>query len=194
MPKQHETSPEVAATWEPTDSLTPWDQNPRINEHAVGDVADSIKRFGFGAPLIARKADRMIIAGHTRHQAALSLKLEQVPVRFLDLDPADAKLLALADNKLGEAAAWDEASLAAIFSELKSEGADLNLSGFEAVEISSLLGDWEDPFADEQPPESIEDPSVRSVRAVVPINELDSAVEVIREALSAAGIEAEVKT
>ena len=26
---------EAAATWEPVDSLVPWDKNPRINEHAV---------------------------------------------------------------------------------------------------------------------------------------------------------------
>jgi ParB-like chromosome segregation protein Spo0J len=191
--KKDVTSSEAAATWELTGSLVPWDQNPRINDHAVDGVASSIKRFGFGAPLVARREDRMIIAGHTRHLAALSLKLEKVPVRFLDLDPADARLLALADNKIGESAAWDEASLASIFSEMKSEGLDLSLSGFDSVEISALLGEWEDPFGDEQPPESIEDPSVRSVRAVVPIGDLDSAVEVIREALKAAGIEAEVK-
>tara|TARA_R110000824_G_scaffold301774_1_gene489735 strand:+ start:47 stop:457 length:411 start_codon:yes stop_codon:yes gene_type:complete len=136
----------------------------------------------------------MIIAGHTRHLAALSLKLEKVPVRFLDLDPADARLLALADNKIGESAAWDEASLASIFSEMKGEGLDLSLSGFDSVEISALLGEWEDPFGDQHPPESIEDPSVRAVRAVVPIGDLDSAVGIIRDALKAAGIEAEVKT
>jgi len=31
-------------------------------------------------------------------------------VRLLNLDPADAQILALADNKLGEIAEWDNAA------------------------------------------------------------------------------------
>ena len=71
-------------------------------------MAKSIKRFGFGAPIVARRADDEVIAGHTRLAAAVALGLTKVPVRFLDLDPADAHLLALADNKLNEHASWEQ--------------------------------------------------------------------------------------
>ena len=52
-----------AAEWIPIGDLVPWDQNPRINDEAVAEVAGSIKRFGFASPIIARRADSMVIAG-----------------------------------------------------------------------------------------------------------------------------------
>ncbi len=32
--------------------LVPWEHNPRINEHAVEAVANSISSFGFNVPII----------------------------------------------------------------------------------------------------------------------------------------------
>ena len=75
-----------AAEWIDVSELKPWAENPRVNDHAVEEVAASIKRFGFGAPVVARLEDNMIIAGHTRVKAAQSLNLDKIPVRFLDLD------------------------------------------------------------------------------------------------------------
>lgn len=90
---------EAAAVYVDVDELMPWERNPRRNDHAVDEVAKSIKRFGFGAPVVARKADGMIIAGHTRVKAAQKLGLDRVPVRYLDLDPTEAQLLAIANNR-----------------------------------------------------------------------------------------------
>ena len=130
---------EAAAVWLDIDDLIPWDQNPRVNEHAIDEVAKSIKRFGFASPIIARKEDNTIIAGHTRWQAAQSLGLDRVPVRFMDLDPADAKLLAIADNKLGEYADWDNDLLAEVLSDLSDYGSDLTETGFSEQELEELL-------------------------------------------------------
>ena len=135
------TPAEPAAVWLPITDLRPWDKNPRRNAEAVAKVADSIQRFGFGAPIIAREADRTIIAGHTRWLAAKKLGLQRVPVRLLDLDPADAQLLALADNKLGEIAEWDDDMLARVLEDLKAGNADLAASGFDTKEIDRLLAD-----------------------------------------------------
>ena len=138
--KQAETH-EPAAVWLPIDKLSPWDQNPRQNDSAVDEVSASIKRFGFGAPIVARKEDGMVIAGHTRLRAAKRLGLDRVPVRFLDLDPADAKLLAIADNKVGEIAEWDDAKLAEVLSELRDDGAldELDGLGMDAAELDTLI-------------------------------------------------------
>jgi len=130
---------ESAAEWVDIDELKEWDQNPRINGHAIEEVAKSIKRFGFASPIIARKEDNTIIAGHTRWQAARSLGLDRVPVRFMDLDPADAKLLALADNKLGEYADWDNELLSEVLSDLSNYGSDLSETGFSENELEELL-------------------------------------------------------
>jgi len=126
-----------AATYEPTGSLVPWAKNPRKNAHAVGPVAESIKRFGFGAPIIARRADRVVIAGHTRLLAAKQLGLATVPVRFVDLDEAQSAALALADNKLGELADWDFSGLTDVLNEMSAE--DRLGLGWSDAEMSGLL-------------------------------------------------------
>ncbi len=137
---QLEEQREAAAEWVPTDSLRAWENNPRKNDKAVGELAKSIKRFGFGAPIVARKANGEIIAGHTRWAAAKKLKLDRVPVRFMDLDPAEAHVLALADNKLGEIADWDDGLLTAVLADLRVHDADLlSGTGFDQSEIDKLL-------------------------------------------------------
>ena len=130
---------ENAAQYIDIDELIPHPDNPRINDHAVEEVAGSIKRFGFAAPIIARREDNTVIAGHTRLKAAKSLGLSKVPVRFMDLDPVDAKLLMLADNKIGERADWNDDALKVIFEELQDE--DLSGLGWDEEELSGILGD-----------------------------------------------------
>jgi len=132
-------APDIAAEWIPIADLVPWDENPRHNDDAVDEVAGSIQRFGFAAPIIARRADSMVIAGHTRLKAAHKLGINKVPVRWMDLDPAEARLLALADNRLNERAAWDDDTLAAVLEALNAEGVDLEGLGWEQSELDALL-------------------------------------------------------
>tara|TARA_R110002153_G_scaffold196696_2_gene350091 strand:+ start:105 stop:2279 length:2175 start_codon:yes stop_codon:yes gene_type:complete len=130
---------EAAAVYVDPSTLTPWESNPRDNAEAIEQVARSIERFGFASPIIARQADGRIIAGHTRHAAALRLGLKDVPVRFLDLDEQTASALALADNRLGEIATWDDEGLAAILEGLAAEDVDLDGLGWDEDELESLL-------------------------------------------------------
>src|SRR5437762_3154490 len=132
---------EAAAVWLPIGELVPWDRNPRKNAAAVAKVAESIERFGFAAPLLARAEDKQVIAGHTRLLAARKLGLTHVPVRLLDLDPADAKLLALADNRLGELAERDEDAPVRVLDDLSAAGADLAATGFPEGDIDRLLAE-----------------------------------------------------
>ena len=129
----------AAATWEDISSLTPWDKNPRHNTAAIEQVRKSIERFGFSSPIIARQQDRVIIAGHTRHQAALKMGLDKVPVRFLDLDPAQARALALADNRLGEIADWDDGMLAEVLRELEAANVELGDLGWSGDALEALI-------------------------------------------------------
>ena len=142
---------EKAAEWVPIEALTPWRDNPRQNDQAVDAVADSIKRFGFASPIIARM-DGEVIAGHTRLKAAQALGLDRVPVRYMDLDPADAKLLALADNRVGEIADWDDDRLSDILNELQADGVDLDGIGWSAEELAEIMALGAEP--DELPMEA----------------------------------------
>ena len=144
---------ESAAIWEDIDNLVAWDKNPRHNQAAIQSVADSIRRFGFASPIIARMADKMVIAGHTRLLAAKRLNLEKVPVRYLDLDPADARMLALADNKIGEIADWDNDKLMEVLEELRQEGQDVDSLGFVFDDDDMAEFDFDDEFAEEVLPQ-----------------------------------------
>ena len=135
-------SKEQAATWTKIEELTPWADNPRQNAEAVAEVAKSIRRFGFASPIVANSRDNTVIAGHSRLEAAKRLELDQVPVRWMDLDPVDAKVLALADNRLGEIAKWDETALAQILQDIAAvDDTALSDTGFTDQQIAALTGD-----------------------------------------------------
>ena len=144
-------APLPAAIYLPVRELAPWVGNPRKNDRAVDRVVASLRRFGFGAPVVARLANKEIIAGHTRVKAAIKLGMELVPVRLLDISAEDAHALALADNKLGELAAWDDLALAEALQALLDAKVDLSDTGFAEHEILKLLAQADAGDADEGP-------------------------------------------
>lgn len=50
--------------------LKPYEKNPRVNDYAVKRVLASIEEFGFTQPILV-DTDMIIIAGHTRREAAI---------------------------------------------------------------------------------------------------------------------------
>lgn len=109
-----------AAEWVDPATLTPWALNPRQRPSAaqVRELAASIQALGWGAPILARRRDRRILAGHTRQLAALQLGLELVPVRFVDVTDEQAQAITLADNRLQERGRWDQDRLATVLASL----------------------------------------------------------------------------
>lgn len=135
--KKSQESQDPAAIWVEPSRLKPWDGNPRQNDAAVPRIAESIREFGFGAPIVAQAKTERIIAGHTRLKAAMQLGLDLVPVRYLDVTDAQAMRLTVADNKLGEIAEWDNEKLVELL-----KGATLNDAmsmGFELSELDKLM-------------------------------------------------------
>lgn len=127
--------------------LVPYDKNPRKNDAAAEKVAELIKEYGFKKPILVdiKNNKNEIIAGHTRLKAALLLGLEKVPVIFADdLTPEQVKAFRIADNKSGEWAEWDTDLLVSELSDLKQFDFDLDLTGFNEFEISSMLPDFTD--------------------------------------------------
>lgn len=121
--------------------VVPYARNPRRNENAIGKVAASIKEYGFRQPIVVDE-EMVIIAGHTRLQAAQQLGLKKVPVHIATgLTKAQVKAYRLADNRTHEEAEWDDDLLAIELGELDELGFSLDLTGFDAVELEELLGD-----------------------------------------------------
>jgi ParB-like nuclease domain len=118
--------------------LHPWEDNPRLNDHAVDAVAESIRSFGFNVPILCDH-NLTIIAGHTRWKAANKLGMNTVPVIIVEMTNTQRRAFAVADNKTGEIADWDFPKLKDVIEELKSEDVDIKSLGFNDEELRDLL-------------------------------------------------------
>lgn len=147
----------------PLTDVKPYEKNPRDNEHAVEAVAQSLVAFGWQQPLVVDK-DHVLIVGHTRRLAALwlqSMKFDEdavrpdwlverldllmsrdwrtAPVRVADeLSVAEVRAYRLADNKTGEAAAWDAVLLPLELDSVLDSAIDFKLSGFAVAELDDM--------------------------------------------------------
>src|ERR1700722_8391770 len=128
------------------DKLIPWATNPRTHSEAqVAQIAASIAEFGFNNPILV-DTQAGIIAGHGRLLAARKLGLREVPIIVLDhLTDAQKRAYVIADNKLAENAGWDEDLLRIEIEALQDENFDVNLLGFEDVELAQLLAAQDAP-------------------------------------------------
>ena len=131
--------------------IHPYEKNPRLNDDSVDAVANSIRDFGFRAPIIVDK-DRTIIAGHTRYKAAKKLGLKTVPVIIAeDMTPEQVEAYRIADNSAGSASTWDLDLLSDILQDIDFDMADYGLD----LDVVSTYGeedpDLEDIIEDEVP-------------------------------------------
>jgi ParB-like chromosome segregation protein Spo0J len=119
-----------------TGDLIPYVNNSRTHDDKqVGQIAASIKEFGFTNPILIDN-DNGIIAGHGRLQGAQKLGIEQVPcIRLGDLTEAQKKAYVIADNKLALNAGWDMDLLAVEIEGLQALDFDVDLLGFDADEL-----------------------------------------------------------
>ena len=121
------------------DSVKEYERNPRVNDGAVGAVANSIREFGFRVPVIL-DGENVLVAGHTRVKAARQLGMTEVPaVRADDLTPEQIRAYRIADNKTADLATWDFDLLPAELSELQGMDVDLSLLGFNEDELAKFL-------------------------------------------------------
>ena len=123
----------------PLERLIPYARNPRKNAAAVATVAASLKEFGWRQPIVVDE-EMVILAGHTRLEAARQLGLATAPVHIArGLTPAQARAYRLMDNRASENAEWDEALLGLELGDLQGDGFDLALTGFDDDELNRLL-------------------------------------------------------
>lgn len=117
-----------------------------------GDVA-AVKRslnvFGQRKPIVVKQTGTdadgrptgIIMAGNHTYAAALELGWTEVAAVFVDDDAATAKAYALADNRTGELASWDQAQLAATLQTLSADEFDMTALGWSETDLATLLGD-----------------------------------------------------
>jgi DNA modification methylase len=129
-----------AVVYQPVNRLKLDPGNPRKhNKKHIGQIARSIKEFGFNVPIII-DADLQVIAGHGRLLAARQLGLSEVPTICLErLTPEQAKAFAIADNRLAELSRWDMPLLGERLRELRPLNPKLDVTGFTIPKINLLI-------------------------------------------------------
>ncbi len=129
-----------------TSDLIPYARNTRTHSDAqVAQIAGSIREFGFTNPVLI-DGQNGIIAGHGRVLAAGKLKLGKVPcIRLSHLTDTQRRAYIIADNKLALNAGWDEELLGLELADLREDGFDLELTGFDESELGDLMEEGEIP-------------------------------------------------
>jgi hypothetical protein len=134
------------------EALIPYARNARTHSDAqVAQIAASIREFGWTNPILVDDKQG-IIAGHGRVLAARKLGVVQVPtIELGGLSEAQRRAYIIADNKLAENVGWDSELLALELGDLKLQDFDLELTGFDDLELGELLGDTLDVVETEKP-------------------------------------------
>ena len=149
--------------------LKPRASNPRTHtKKQIGQIADSIRQFGFTNPALVDRNNR-IIAGHGRVEAAKLLGFKTIPIiRLEGLSEEEIRAYVIADNRLAELAGWDNELLALELqglSELELDF-DVTLTGFEMAEIDVLIRDLGRPTEEAPDPADRRDEIDRSRPAI----------------------------
>lgn len=131
------------------EKIKPYANNPRINNKAVEKVMKSIQAYGFKVPCILDKK-YLLIAGHTRWEAARRLKMKKVPcIIASDLSKAKADAFRIADNKVAEYSKWDMAKLKDELSKIQLEDVSFDDLGFDVSESEIYGADIYDAYSND---------------------------------------------
>lgn len=197
-----------AADWVPVADLVAWDKNPKPHgQDNIKEIARSIRRFDFGAPIVAWRSKRQVVAGHGRLLGASLLMREDpgrllatdapgpglVPVRWMEFaSESEAAAYALADNRLTEVNPMTDAAVADILREIEAEGGDINVPGYSEGDLSALLSGTVSEVAFGQTPEDVADAfadsNVKRVTLVYPKDDYTQVIELLDSALEKYGV------
>jgi hypothetical protein len=147
----------------PVDNLTNDPENARRGD--VAAVRRSLNVFGQRKPVVAKRTGTdaegrptgIVEAGNTTFAAACDLGWTHVAAVFVDDDTMTARAYALADNRTGELASWDEQQLSDHLRSLADAEFDMEALGWTGPDLASLLADPGDlaGFAAQEPGDGI---------------------------------------
>lgn len=138
--------------------LNPAKYNPR-KDLKPGDpdyehLKRSIDHWGLVDPLVVN-ADMTVIGGHQRLKVLRELGHAEVECVMVDLDDANERALNIALNKIG--GDWDLELLESELGVLRDMDFDIDLTGFDDVEIGDMLAGAPEEAPPEEFPEYGED-------------------------------------
>lgn len=132
----------------PIESLKPYANNARTHSPAqIKQLRRSLREFGFVSPVLVT-SDGDVIAGHGRIEAARAEGISEIPCVLVEhLTDDQRRAYILADNRLAEAAGWDENLVSSELLALRDAGVDIALTGFSPADV--LLTPTDEVFEDD---------------------------------------------
>lgn len=119
-------------------SLVENPRNPNTHpEEQLDRLMASLRARGQNRPILARKANRMLVAGHGIRMAVMRLGWTSIKVALWDVDQATADQAMLADNRLGSLSQPDDDRVAELLREMPQ--GDWFAVGFSTEEASKML-------------------------------------------------------
>ena len=88
------------------DKIKPYYRNARNNDETIPALVRSIERYGFNVPIVVDEKG-VIITGHSRYRALLSMGKEDAQVIVKAMTHEKAKEYRLLDNKTQEYSSWE---------------------------------------------------------------------------------------
>lgn len=141
--------------YQPLTEITRAPENPK--QHDIGEIHQSMGRFGFTAPPMIDERTGRLVAGHGRLDTLLQRKnAGEMPPVNIDVredgewlvpiirglsfkTDAEARAYVIADNRLTELGGWDDVGLAGILKGLAEEEGGLIGIGFDGDDVDELL-------------------------------------------------------
>lgn len=121
--------------------IKPYKDNPReISQEAVKKVKNSISEFGNNQPIVVDQ-NNVIVVGHTRWKALKQLHKTKAFVIKREFDKNKAVAYRIMDNRSGAESKWDKQLLMSELQVLKDDKFDLDLTGFDAIELKDIMLD-----------------------------------------------------
>jgi ParB-like nuclease domain len=120
--------------WRPLAEIRPYPANARkISRKAVEQTAKSLAEFGWQQPMVT-DAELVLVVGHVRHAAALSLGETHGPVVVAShLSAAQLRAYRIADNRTHDYTTWDYSVLAPELGGLEDFADVLDLADWQAI-------------------------------------------------------------
>lgn len=124
----------------PISELKAYKANARTHgKHQIQELANSLRTYGFVTPVLI-DAERNIIAGHGRVEAAIAAGIETAPCVLVEhLSEDQVKAYRMADNRLAEKSSWDMDLVAEELAALDLSGIDLKITGFDETYLAPKI-------------------------------------------------------
>ena len=143
----------------PLSEIVEADTNPK--DHDIGQIYQSIKRFGFTQPIMINENTGKLLAGHGRLQTLQQMKQagEKTPNRIKEKDDEwlvpvlkgisfeddmEAQAYLIADNRLTELGGWNTGELVETLQDLIEGGLDLDGVGYDFDDLESMVNQIDD--------------------------------------------------